>query len=173
MSFSIRTTIRALAARNHRISCPRAKWQAVLCELDRRGEGIHEAGAFLLGEERRGRLEVRSAIFYDELDPRAYATGVCVLHADAFAKLWAVCRDRRLTVVADVHTHPGRAWQSITDRANPMVARSGHLAIIVPNFARQPVSHTELGIYEYCGAHRWTDHGGNAAGEFFYVGFWS
>src|SRR5690242_19488927 len=90
MIFSIRTTIRAFAAPDHRISCPRKLWNAILQQLDRRGEQSHEAGSFLLGVENGVRLEVKTAVFYDDLDPRAYDTGVCVLHGGAFAKLGAL-----------------------------------------------------------------------------------
>lgn len=173
MNFSIRTIIRALLAPNHRITCRRKFWRDVLNELQQRGEGRHESGVFLLGQENRGRLEVKDAIYYDELDPEAYSTGVCVLHGDAFAKLWALCRERGLTVVADAHTHPGYACQSPQDRTNPMVARTGHVAIIVPRYAQSPVVHSELGIYEYCGKHTWKDQNGKFGGSFFYTGFWS
>jgi hypothetical protein len=173
MTFSIRTTIRALAAPEHRISCPQRIWRRVIEELNRRGEGSHEAGVFLLGVERRGRLEVKDMVFYDELDPSAYDTGVCVLHGDAFAILWALCRERDLTVVADAHTHGGAALQSHADRTNPMVARAGHVAIIVPHLARPPVKHPALGVYEYCGEHKWTNRSGTSSKRFFYVGLWS
>ena len=93
----------------------------------------------MLGSDANGRREVPAAIYYDELDPEAYSTGVCVLHGDAFAKLWAECRKRKLTVVADVHTHGGAAYQSGSDKTNPMVARAGHIAIIVPDFAAWPI----------------------------------
>ena len=107
-------------------------------------------------------------------DPDAYNTGVCVLHGDAFAKLWAVCRERGLTVVADVHTHgAAAAAQSHSDRTNPMVARAGHIAIIVPNMATPPTQHATLGIYEYCGEHEWTNRSGKNAKCYFYVGLWS
>ena len=46
-----------------------------------------------------------------------------------------ICKARGLTVVADVHTHPSGAEQSGSDRAHPIIARAGHLALIVPNFA--------------------------------------
>jgi hypothetical protein len=173
MIFSLKTTIRAFAAPEHRISCPRRLWNAILRELDRRGERRHEAGVFLLGVEKVRRLEVRDVAFYDDLDPDAYKTGVCVLHGDAFAKLWAVCRERGLTVVADVHTHGAAAVQSHSDRTHPMVARAGHIAIIVPNMARRPIQHAALGIYEYCGQHEWTNRSGKNAKTYFYVGLWS
>lgn len=173
MSFSIRAIIRALWAPKHRLTCSRKLWRQVLKELDRRGEGRHEAGVFLLGLEKRGRLEATDAIYYDELDPNAYSTGVCVLYGDAFAKLWAICRERRLTVVADAHTHRFAAGQSGEDRTNPMVARAGHVAIIVPRYAQPPVLHFELGIYEYSGEHLWKNRGGKRAKRFLYTGFWS
>lgn len=173
MTFSIRTTMRALAAPDHRICCQRRLWRRLLGELGRRGGGSHEAGVFLLGIERKGYLEVRDMVFYDDLDLGAYDTGVCVLHGDAFAKLWALCRERGLTVVADAHTHGGAAIQSYDDRTNPMVARVGHVAIIVPNMARPPVEPTALGIYEYCGKHEWKNRSGKNAKRFFYVGLWS
>ena len=69
MTFSIRATIRALAAPKHRLSCPRNVWRRGLAEVARRGEGRHESGAFLLGyrDSIRGRV-VRFA-YYDDFDP--------------------------------------------------------------------------------------------------------
>ena len=173
MSFSIKATIRAWLAPEHGLSCSAEYWRRIVAELERRGGHRHEAGVFLLGIERNGRREVSDSIFYDELDPHAYDTGVCVLHGDAFAKLWALCREKKLTVVADVHTHGGIALQSHTDKTNPMVARSGHNAIIVPNFARWPIPADALGIYQYRGQHIWVDRGPPRSRDFFYTGYWS
>jgi hypothetical protein len=173
MSFSIKATIRAFVAPKHRLSCGPQIWRGLISELERRGRRRHESGVFLLGVERGDRREVREVVFYDDLDPLAYDTGVCVLHGDAFAKLWEICRNRRLTVVADAHTHPGTALQSGSDKANPMVARPRHIAIIVPEFARWPIRHGGLGIYEYCGDHSWIDRNELRAPGYFYTGFWS
>lgn len=104
------------------------------------------------------------------LDPEAYATGVCVLHGNAFANLWARCRNKKMTVVADAHTHPGEAFQSTSDKANPMVARPGHIAIIIPYFAHPPIRSLQLHIYEYCGQHDWIDRSPAKAPGFFHTG---
>ncbi len=173
MNFSIRATIRALAAPKHRLSCPQRLWAQILDELHRRGGNRHEAGAFLMGQECRGRRSVCDAIFYDELDSSAYETGACILRGDAFGRLWSLCRQRNVAVVGDVHTHPGAAYQSASDRTNPMVGRHGHVAIIVPNFATPPITIEQLGIFEYLGGHQWNECGGKSATRFFYVGFWS
>lgn len=173
MSFSIKATIRAWSAPEHRLTCPTNFWRKTINQLELRGRRKHEAGAFLLGIERNGRCEVTSAVFYDDLEADAYSTGVCVLHGNAFAKLWSHCREQGLTVVADVHTHPGAGFQSDADRTNPMVARAGHIAIIVPNFASWPIRQERMGIYEYQGQHEWLNRSSSLAPQFFYTGFWS
>ena len=173
MSFSIKTIIRAWLAPKHRLTCPTNFWRETIGELERRGQRKHETGAFLLGIVRNGRREITSSVFYDDLEAEAYSTGVCVLHGNAFAKLWAHCREQGLTVVADVHTHPGAGFQSDADRTNPMVARAGHIAIILPNFARWPICEDQMGIYEYRGQHEWLNRSPSLAPRFFYTGLWS
>ena len=173
MSFSIKATIRGLLAPEHRLICNAQRWRHIVGELERRGRHRHEAGAFLLGRDCDGPREVAAAIYYDDLDPRAYSSGVCILYGDAFAKLWAECRARKLAVIADLHTHGGEAIQSRADKANPMVARPGHIAIIVPDFAAWPIAANRLGIYEYRGAHEWINRTHPRTRNYFYTGFWS
>lgn len=171
MNFSIRTTIRAFVAPKYRLACTRALWSQCREELVRRSEGRHESGAFFLGEIAGGKRTVKRFVYYDELDPKAYESGVCILHGDSFGKLWKICREASLTVVADIHTHMGGAMQSEADRTNPMIAEAGHVALIAPNLARgaQP---RDLAVYEYVGGYRWTDHSRHAS-SFFYVGWWA
>ena len=173
MIFLIKSIIRALVAPNHRISLPIPLWRRLSTELERRGANSHESGAFLLGVRHGERREVVDVVFYDDLDADAYSTGNCVLHSPAFARLWSLCREHKLTVIGDVHTHPGLAHQSSSDRTNPMVARVGHVAIIVPQFAAAPIDVDQLGIYEYRGNHRWFDRSARNGGRFLYVGMWS
>lgn len=147
-------------------------WRQIVGELEHRGHHCHESGVFLLGTEHGKQLEVCEAIYYDDLDPQAYDTGVCVLQGDAFAKLWTICRAKKLTVVADAHTHPGLAFQSSADKNNPMIARTGHIAIIIPKFACWPIPAGQLGIYEYCGQHDWIDRSQKNSPGYFYTGIW-
>ncbi|WP_419729630.1 Mov34/MPN/PAD-1 family protein [Lichenicola sp.] len=173
MTFSIRAIIRALSRRDRGIHFGPERWVSLLAELDRRGGRRHEAGAFLLGARTGHLREVQDVVFYDDLDPEAYSSGVCILHAPAFAALWSMCRARGLTVVGDVHTHPKSAFQSEADRTNPMVARDGHIAIIVPNFATGRPARKTLGVFEYRGNHAWTDHSGARARRFLHNDLWS
>ena len=138
----------------------RALWTQLTFELHRRTEGCHESGAFLMGRKVETEREATAVIYYDQLDPRAYDTGVCILHADAFGRLWDQCAVLGLSVVADVHVHALRARQSRADKENPMIARPGHLALIFPLMAHPPVRRWSVGVYEYLGDHQWRSHGG-------------
>lgn len=145
-------------------------WQTLIAELHRRTEGRHESGAFLLGHVNDAGRTIERVVYYDDLDPHAYRTGVVVMHAASFGRLWDLCRSVRLSVVADIHVHPEGAWQSIADRDNPMIALSGHLALIVPHFARPPVPIGSLGLYEYLGKHRWRDFSGDRVSRCLRIG---
>lgn len=174
MNFSIRAAIRDLAAPKHRLSCPRKVWRRGLVEVARRGEGCHESGAFLLGyrDGLCGRV-VRFA-YYDDFDPTCLDSGIVIFDGAGFGPLWELCRRTGLDVLADLHTHedPGPVRQSELDRDNPMIAQSGHVALIVPNFAMD-FRMRDVGVYEYLGSHRWRCHSGVGLGRFFYTGVWA
>jgi proteasome lid subunit RPN8/RPN11 len=175
MTISIRATIRALAASEHRFSCATRVWHNGVTELRRRGGGQRESGAFLLGRKRGTRGTRRAAerfVFYDDLDPTCLDSGIVIFDGAGYGPLWRICRESGMTVVADVHTHPGPARQSPDDRDNPMIATPGHVAIILPYFAAPPLRMEDLGVYEYCGAHRWHSYLGRAATRYLYVGRW-
>ncbi len=145
---------------NATLTFSRSLWYGCMSELNRRGRDRHESGCFVLGTVDGTRMRADRCVYYDELDPAAYASGVCILDGNAFPKLWGLCRAEGLSVVADIHTHPGDAYQSDADRCNPMIARPGHLAIIVPRFAEGSIWRHRLGLYRYEGDHRWTNLSG-------------
>lgn len=130
-------------------------WSRLCDTLCEKTEGRHESGAFMLGRVDRRRRYVEEIVYYDELDPRAYDSGVVILHAGSFGPLWDVCRERQLEVVADVHLHGGGAFQSRADIENPMIAQRRHVAMILPNFARAPIAPEDIGLFEYRGRHHW------------------
>lgn len=173
MISSIRATIRAFVAPEHRLACSVTLWRALLAELGRRGNGERETGAFLLGRRIEQRRYVHRVAYYDDLDPTSLDTGIVVFDGRGYGPLWALCRETGLTVVADIHTHAGIARQSSLDRDNPMIATRGHVAVIVPGFAQSKVRVEDLGVYEYEGAHRWRHVAGGEVQRYFYIGFWT
>jgi hypothetical protein len=80
--------------------------------------------------------------------------------------LWELCRKRGYGVVADVHVHPAGYGQSGSDQADPIMPRAGHIAFIIPDFASRETGPEGIGMYEYLGDGKWTDHTREGSGFF-------
>ncbi len=136
MNFFNLATIRRLFAPRHELSCSWLLWLRLCRKLRERGRRYsRESGAFLLGRREDGRARVVDFILYDDLDPHCLDSGIVRFDGRYFSELWAICKARGLSVVADVHVHPGGAGQSDSDRDHPMISRAGHIALILPRFA--------------------------------------
>jgi proteasome lid subunit RPN8/RPN11 len=160
-----------LLAPQHELSCSLHLWLRLLVGLRKRGRFARESGAFLLGKDEGGRRRITDFALYDDVDPHALDTGIVHLDGRYFGKLWDMCAAKGLTVVADVHTHPGGPGQSGSDQANPIIARAGHIALIVPYYAQWPVRRRAIGIYRYLGAGRWETIPARTHTSFFHIGF--
>lgn len=139
------------------IKIPVWLWASVIFDLRRRGGGVRESGAFLLGRNDHNPARVSTYICYDDADPEAYQHGAIVFHANGCAALWQHCREKHVQLLIDVHTHPGRdVRQSPIDERHPMLPVVGHTAMIVPNYAKTCWwSLMAIGIYEYLGGFKW------------------
>ncbi len=145
--------------KQHPLLVPVLLWARLLLELRSRAGGRRESGAFILGVRGSSATKARRYICYDDLYPSALESGVVRMNASGFKRLWRECKRCGMHVVADVHSHPTE-WvgQSESDRTNPMISEIGHLAFIVPDYARGwRLSLSGTGIYEYRGKHRWHD----------------
>lgn len=140
------------------LEVPGALWASLLAHLRERGGGIRESGAFLLGHKTDAGRTVTRFLPYERLQTDALHDDYVALTAASFAKLWAICRTDNVSVVADVHTHRFGPGQSRSDRANPMVALKGHIALIVPRFAQGRVRPQDVGLYVYEGNHVWAGY---------------
>ena len=96
-------------------------------------------------------------MFYDDIDPNALSNGIVEIDGRRLGDLWVHCRKTRRCVVADVHVHPGHFRQSVSDRANPIIAEVGHMAIILPDFVERETRPGGIGVYEYLGSRNWKD----------------
>ena len=171
MNFSIAGIIRRLLAPKHELSCSWFLWRRLLICLRERGlKKSRESGAFLLGYYNNGRTRIADFVLYDDLDPHCLDTGIVRFDGRYFGELWELCKTRGLTVVADVHVHPGGSQQSESDRAHPMISSKGHLALILPHFAARPVSKHEIGIYRYQGSKCWQTITPAARRAFLHIG---
>ena len=146
-------------------------WQEIVQELGHRGlGGRREAGVFLLAPVKEGARRVVRPAYFDDLDPECLVGNIHI-RASGFSKLWDLCDAERLRVIADIHTHPSTSVaQSSTDRANPMIAREGYLALIVPHYGTRSVQAREVGVHEYRGDRGWASWVGSRAERVLRIG---
>jgi proteasome lid subunit RPN8/RPN11 len=146
-----------------RLSIAASLWDELLDKLCERGGGMRESGAFLVGEGIGPERVVRHIVLYDDLDPECLNEGYVRFDGRHYGRLWEICAAQKQNVVGDVHTHPFGPGQSHSDKTHPMVSIPGHIALIVPNYARPPVGAGDVGVYVYRGCHRWTAYRGRSA----------
>ncbi len=130
-------------------------WGGLMDHLRNQGRCVRESGAFLLGRINSSGRHVTGFLPYEELQADALQEDYVSLSSASFSKLWAICQEHGLSVVADIHTHRLGPQQSHSDKTNPMVALAGHVAIIVPRFAQGKIQLNDIGVHVYCGNHQW------------------
>ena len=170
MASLIATLARSIIGPEPEVLCKSAVWSAGVRELRRRTKGYRESGAFLLGSKSKVR-RIEEFVFYDDVDPGALRRGLVEIDGRRLGDLWQHCRKTGRAVVADVHVHPGGYRQSKSDRANPIMAEIGHIAIILPNYAANATSPGNIGVYEYLGSHEWRDRSFERPSPL-HVGWW-
>lgn len=55
--------------------------------------------------------------------------------------------ENKMSLIAQIHSHPGRAYHSGTDDAYPIVATVGGLSIVVPDFASGAIDINMCAVY--------------------------
>jgi proteasome lid subunit RPN8/RPN11 len=96
------------------------------------GAQRHEAALCWAGTVAEGRALVTTTLLFTTAAHRA---GVHVSSAQT-GLLYAHCHARGLTLLAQVHSHPGDAFHSVVDERSPHSAERGFLSMVVPNFGR-------------------------------------
>lgn len=138
-----------------RIRMTKRAWRRMTTELHRRGSDRKESGAFLLGSATSSRRRVTAVVYFDDLDANCLVGGISFSRS-GFDKLWEICERKGLRVIGDVHTHPGdHVQQSLTDEQHPMIAVRGHVAIVLPHYAKDQPSVDDGSVNVFAGAHTW------------------
>lgn len=84
------------------------------------------------------------------------ADGVCVVvDKDALHKLNVYLYKKGLTLMAQIHSHPGKAYHSDTDDAYAIATTVGSLSLVVPDFARKPFTIAACASYRLDEKARW------------------
>lgn len=147
------------------LMCRRNIWIGINNQLRERGHGERESGGFLLGSYEDSIRYIKRFIAYDDVDPKALQGNIW-FNGAMMDKVWEECRQAKMHVIGDVHTHPRGYQQSHTDQCNPMIPERGHIALIIPNYADHLYLPGEIGIYEFLRQGLWINHSKKAESFF-------
>lgn len=109
-------------------------------------EGVEGVGLWF------GRQEGNLFTVYSSLIPeqKAYRMEEGLLYQVGGEELhrinkWAY--EQKIVLLAQVHSHPGRAYHSDTDDAFPIVTTLGGLSLVIPNFGFDPIDKKYWAVY--------------------------
>ena len=65
--------------------------------------------------------------------------------------------ENQLILIAQIHSHPTKAYHSETDDKYPIICTLGGLSIVVPNFAQEPLNHLDWAYYRLSQESYWEE----------------
>lgn len=71
----------------------------------------------------------------------------------------------RLTLISQIHSHPGAAYHSDTDDAFPIVAVNGGLSIVIPDFGHGEFSIDDWAVYRLIPGNGWVEQSNKQVNE--------
>jgi len=144
--------------KNNKITLSRALWKETIYGLRVRGEEKNESACIWAGQRSPVQNEVQEVIFLDDI---AGVMGRELFHrvpTFAIDKLFSTLREKGLSIIADIHTHPenwvGLSW---IDMEHPLEYRVGFLMIVLPYYASTEIQLKDIGVHEYQGNGKWRE----------------
>lgn len=138
----------------HRFCIPSAVLQATGEVMQSHGRCRRECYVWWGGYHTRdGEAQVLTAYY-----PKV-AAGPATVHLTTsdLLQLHQQLRDHDQTLIAELHTHPGRGGQNSTDAANPAAVYAGFLSIVVPDYSFPTLDLVQSHVYEYLSGGAWRE----------------
>jgi hypothetical protein len=84
--------------------------------------------------------------------------GVCVVvGGEELHRINVWLYEHDMTLIAQLHSHPGEAYHSTTDDTYPIATATGSLSLVVPDFARDPFSLMDCAVYRLIPPRGWVE----------------
>lgn len=77
--------------------------------------------------------------------------------ADELHRINVWLYENKLSIIAQIHSHPNEAYHSDTDDAYPIVATKGGISIVVPRFAVDSVDIKNWAVYRLSSENDWIE----------------
>lgn len=137
------------------IHVPRDVIEAVHQHLRDAGSMLCEGVAFWAGTVVETVFEVQAALVPAQIGSRTEGGVAVTVTGDELFRMNVWLHKNRMTVVAQLHSHPSEAYHSETDDDFSIMTQSGGLSIVVPDFARGPFSLKTAAVYRLDHRGRW------------------
>ncbi|MDE5445605.1 hypothetical protein GWG65_30175 [Bradyrhizobium sp. CSA207] len=134
---------------------PRSCVDELHAHLRKVGREGHEGLGLWVGRQTGHHFQVHRTLIPAQRHIRT-GDGVCVvIGPEELHRINVLLYREKLMLVAQIHSHPGRAYHSSTDDAYAIAATVGCLSLVVPDFARAPFDLGNIASYRLDGAGVW------------------
>lgn len=130
-----------------RVIVPRSVVEEVLNHLRLVGKSGLEGVALWAGKADGRYFEVVKAIIPRQTALKLPTGLVYFVEDDELHRINVTLFKEGLTLIAQLHSHPGDAFHSETDDAYPMMTEVGGISIVVPHFAREDLGQMAWAVY--------------------------
>ena len=138
-----------------RVLVPTSCASAVETHLRAVGRQGYEGLALWVGRQQGDIFRVSETVI-PEQNHISNADGVCVIvEGGALHRLNVRLYKEGLTLLGQIHSHPGRAYHSGTDDAYAIATTVGCLSLVVPDFGRAPFTVSRCATYRLDAGGRW------------------
>jgi hypothetical protein len=146
-----------------RVVVPSACVEEAYTHLRRVGQQGLEGFALWAGELDGDTFLVRANIIPEQRGLRS-DLGVCVVvGGDELHRINVWLYEHRMTLIAQLHSHPDDAYHSTTDDTYPIATTTGSLSLVVPDFASNPFSLENCAVYRLFPPRGWVELSGDEA----------
>lgn len=132
-------------------------WVSTWEGLQLRSAGQVEAACVWLGTRTDTAQVAVEVVFLDDLPGTIGRRLQHRTSRQAVAMLLEIAREKQLSIVADLHTHPSD-WIDLSevDQEHPIEYRRGLIALVLPRFALGLPDLARTGVHEYIGNGQWS-----------------
>lgn len=145
------------------IFVPRTVADEAQQHLREAGVAGYEAFALWVGTREDRTFSVRETLIPEQTGHRT-PSGVWVdVEAEELHRINVWLFEHGMTLVAQLHSHPGAAYHSDLDDTLPIATTLGALSLVVPNYAADPFAVRTCAVYRLLPRTGWTEIGTLAA----------
>jgi hypothetical protein len=124
-----------------------------------RNAGSHgfEGVALFAGKESGNDFKIETAIIPNQKAMSLEEGLLYAVDGDELHRINVWLYENKMSLIAQIHSHPSKAYHSKTDDAFPIIATLGGLSIVVPDFAKGSIDVNTWAVYRLLPKSGWTE----------------